>query len=242
MKFGAPGAVLLVSIDGSADESVRPLAALLEKHAIAAVWKLARPAMAAESPWLLGARVRHEIALSLEDTWSGACVSRSGFSKELAWRLDSAKASGIDVTTAGSKAPIPSLRHETLARHGVSMLCDDISPANKPVKMSLLRYGLWRAPVSIGLPRPQKMFGAGAASICQKVIDLSVKGKELAHLAIDAVAASDARELAVIDRALAHAAGLRHAGALSIATPRVYLEACKRPATHGVARSIMRAA
>lgn len=242
MKVGAPSAVLLVSIDSSADESARPLASLLEKHSVAAVWKLARPAMAAESPWLLGARIRHEIALSLEDTWSGACVTRSAFSKELAWRLDSARASGIEVTTAGSKTSIPGLRHEMLARHGVSMLCDDVSSANKPVKMSLLRFGLWRAPVSVALPRQQKIFAAGAASICRKVIDQAVRGRELAHLAIDVAAASDARELAVIDRALAHAAGLRHAGALTIATPRAYLEAFKRPATQAFARSIMRAA
>ena len=240
MKVGAPSAVLLISIDGSADESARPLAALLEKHAAPAVWKLARPATAAESPWMLGARVRHEIALSLDDNWSGACAARSGFTKELAWRLNSAKASGIEVTSAGSKTPIASLRHETLARHGVSILCDDTASADKPVKLSLLRFGLWRAPVSVSLPRQQKLFGSGAAAICRNVIDQAVKGREIAHLSID-LAAGGSRELAAIDQTLAHAAKLRDAGQLSIVTPRAYLETTKR-AAHIPARSIMRAA
>jgi hypothetical protein len=242
MKVGALPASLLVSIDASPAPAAKHLALLLEKRKIPATWRVPRPAAAAEAPWMLGIRVRHEMALVLEDDWAGPSAARGAFTRELAWRLDSAKASGIDVSTVASKTSVAAHRQEILARHAISIVCDETAASGRPVRVEALRYGLSRAPVSVSLPRRRSLFSAGSLALCRKVIDRAVKSGQIAHLVIDAaVVGENAGEFAVLDQVLAHAARLYDAGKLSIDTMQSLLLKTKRRAVVP-AKSIMRAA
>ena len=234
-------ATLLVSIDASSLPAAKNLALLLEKRKIPATWRLARPAAAGETPWMLGIRVRHEIALLLEDNWAGPSASRSAFTRELAWRLNSAKASGIEVSTIAARNELASHRLEIVARQQAQVVCDDSAATGRPVRLAPLRFGLSRAPVSVSLPRQRALFAASALRLCRKVIDQAVKRQQIAHVLIDsAVVGEDAGQFALVDQVFAHAARLYDQRQLTIDTPRVL--ALKGKQKSAPAKSIMRAA
>lgn len=248
MTACASTATLLLSIDVDSasvpaedkGQAARTFAALLDRLRIPAAWRLARPASAAEAPWMLGSRVQHEIGLLLQDCWAGVSASRSQFARELSWRMAAAKASGIELSTVAAPFTLPAHRLEALARSGLSLVSDGAA-TGQPARVSCLRYGLSKLDVSLALPRARGVFSSSSAAAFRRLIERAAKRQLVAHLLIDLSAiAGDAAQLADAEQLLARASELRDRGQLAIVTAGALSLPGRR--TSVPAKSIMRAA
>jgi hypothetical protein len=199
------------------------LTALLDRHAVAATWGVADPALSAACETILGSPPPHEVAVLGDHTWVGAGAGRARFARELVRRVGSARAAGLAVSSLVLRDVDLDDHYDLLLKQGLTAVRGNLTRARSAAAAPpcALRFGLWEIPASCCLPGQSRWWpgGGGSWGAC-RAIDRAAREGTTVHLALDAARLINvgAAGLRVLESVLRHAARRREEGRLKSAT------------------------
>jgi len=165
------------------------LVELFQQNAFPATWAIPDPAA---SPWarqLAQSSIRHEIALLADSSWAGPSVGRTEFSRELLRRAESVAALGRRLSTLALHELDLQDNLDLLVKHRIPLVRGDAATEARATSQFLkpqsVRFGVWRAPITIALVGRSGWLRTGEVSAARRVIQRSMKEGGFVHLVID---------------------------------------------------------
>jgi hypothetical protein len=142
--------------------------------------------------------------------------------RELTRRFDSARESGIAVSTLALRNVEHVVELDLLLAHGVTAVrrpAMETFAAPERLSSPPMRFGLWQPPLARKMPPPASWW-LPAVWLIRREIKRAIRHKSLVHFEIDATRIVTAPEtgLAVVAASLGYAAAKRDAGQLAIRT------------------------
>ena len=165
------GRVLItVALDGPAkaagfeqhrriESFTRELLEHLTRAALPATWGVSDPVHAAATPALENSRILHEVAHEIavigDATWVGPSAGRPRFAKELARRVNAARAKGLPASSLLLQKAVLGDDLDLVVKRGITAVCHIDQDGSAPTQTRnprSLHYGVWEMPPTGHLP------------------------------------------------------------------------------------------
>lgn len=185
--------------DGRTQSHASQLLKSLHQHRIPATWALPAPGTSPIATQLVTDTLPHEVAILGDDTWVGQPVGRTTFARELAQRVKSANAAGLQVRTLAILDTELEENLDLLVKHRISLVR---SASTSGFQAQSLRFGVWRVPVSFTLPSANRWTFGGQEWAIGRALTKASKAGDIVHLVVDLKRLANQSEAASVDRVL----------------------------------------
>jgi len=245
MSKNTGSGVFGLSIDlqeGSASSlqaELRQLLKTLQRVQIPATFSTPSPGRDGLVERLRAESLRHEHAILADSSWIGPSVGRTQFSRELARRVEIAKAQRASFHTIAVTDTELTANLDLLVKHRISVVR---SPMNTGFHPQSLRFGVWQAPVSFTLPSKGGWQFGGTEWAIKRALSRASRLHGLVHLVVQLETLKDQTEVASLERILTTVQRRRSKGLIAAVTMQG-LVARLAPQRQAVsARSVLRVA
>jgi hypothetical protein len=191
------------------------LLATLQRVQIPATFSTPSPGSDGLIERLRAESLRHELAILADSTWSGPRVGRTQFARELARRVEVAKAHRASVRTIAVTDTELTTNLDLLVKHRISVVR---SPLNMGFQPQSLRYGVWQAPVSFTMPSMGRWQFGGTEWAINRALSRAARSHGLVHLVVELEALKDQSEMASLERVLTTVQRRRNEGLVAAVT------------------------
>jgi hypothetical protein len=198
---------------------LKHLVHLFRGHRLPATWAVAD---AAQTPLLrdfAATAVRHQIGLSLDESWAAAHHGAARFGDELSHRLARlSNASGSTTLLVGDRGQLGS-RMRVLAELGIRAIFTSFSQAATPLKPRPLPCGMWLLAPRVRLPKPRltRWLPTRATSV-KELLASACAGNVLVEVAADEWERIGVRGMQALEKLLRDVSWSASRGQLQVVT------------------------
>ena len=245
MLHNTAGGVFGLSIDlqenaASSLQGVLPqLLKTLRRVQIPATFSTPSPGCDGLIEQLRAESLRHELAILGDSTWIGPDVGRTQFARELASRVETAKAHGTVVHTIAVTDAELTTNLDLLVKHRISVVR---SPMNTGFQAQSLRFGVWQAPVSFTFPSKGRWPFSGTEWAITRALSRAARSHGLVHLVVELETLKDHAQAASLERVLTTVQRRRNKGLIAVVTMQGLVARLAPQRQADSARSVLRVA
>ncbi len=200
---------------GSRQAELAQLLKTLQRLQIPATFSTPSPGCDGLVERLRAESLRHELAILADSTWTGPGVGRTQFARELARRVETAKAHRASFRTIAVTDTELTTNLDLLVKHRISVVR---SPLNTGFQPQSLRYGVWQAPVSFTLPSKGRWAFGGTEWAINRSLSRAARAQGLVHLVVELATLVDQNEMASLERILTTVQRRRNKGLIAVVT------------------------
>lgn len=183
--------------------------------------------------------LRHELAILADTSWVGPQAGRTHFARELARRVEVAKAHNVTVRTIAIVDSELSTNLDLLVKHRISVVR---SPLHSGFQPQSLRFGVWQAPVSFALPLKGRWQLGGTEWTVNRALTRAARSNGLVHLVVGLETLQENSEFAVLERILATVERRRNKGLINTVTMQGLVAKLTPQRQASSARSVLKVA
>jgi hypothetical protein len=231
----------------SLDKAAAAILELLAEYALPATWAVSDPAGWTPARRVLSATSGSEIAILADESWTCGRAPRHLFGRQLAARVQRARAAGIEISSLALHTEAPAGHAELAIKLGITAVRHAPTSAAFPhqaARPRMLSSGLWSFPICVTVPGPSGWFSGDGSRKARALVDRGeADGRTLQLVAdVDAVARGGRSSRRGLERLLRHLQLRRKQGAIEVASFRATVARLAGRYQGQPSRSILRTA
>jgi hypothetical protein len=253
-------AVVSLSVDlalsnSSVDDPLRPslertaatVLELLSKYEVPATWAISDPAGWTPARRVLSAAIGGEIAILADESWTCGRAPRHLFGRQLAARVQRARAAGFEISSLALHTEVPAGHAELATKLGITAVRHaptSLAACPQQARPRMLSSGVWSFPTSLTVPGPSRWLSGDGSRKARALVDrVTADGRALQLVAdVETIARGGRSSRRGLERVLRHLQLRRKQGDIEVASFRASVARLAGRYQGQPSRSILRSA